>query len=83
LLPSGIAPKPRPISVHNSVAGIGHDRFSLTLLKSEENGVALSRASVHQMRLHVRRVPTRQISRESRTMKRRQKVPPLVPVACA
>lgn len=80
-LPSGMAPSPRTTTLHRSVAGMGQLRSSLTNVKSPGNGVALSRASVHHMRPQVTSVPTRQIRRDKKTMNRRQKVPPLVPVA--
>jgi hypothetical protein len=80
-LPRGMAPRPTEINVQNKVAGIGQLRRSLTFEKKGESGVAWSRAKDHHIRPHVRRVPTRQIMREIRTMKRRQNVPPFVPVA--
>lgn len=82
-LPSGIAPNPSEIIEQRSVAGIGQLSPSLTLEKKFEKGVASSRASAHHMRPQVRSVPTRQMRRERRTMKRRQKTPPFVPVAWA
>jgi hypothetical protein len=82
-LPRGIAPRPVEIMAQSSVAGIGQLRRSLTLEKKCAKGVASSRARDHQMRPHVRSVPTRQIRRETKTIIRRQNVPPLVPVACA
>lgn len=54
LLPKGIAPKAVTRIAQNTVAGIGQLRPSLTEEKRLENGVALSRASVHQMRPTVR-----------------------------
>lgn len=82
-LPRGIAPSPILITAQSKVAGIGQLRPSLTEEKSLGNGVALSRARVHQIRPQVSSVPTRQMRRERRTMKSRQKVPPFVPVAWA
>jgi hypothetical protein len=64
------------------VAGTGHDRSSLTLEKTLENGVALSRASDHHVRPTVRKVPIRQGARDRKIMKRRPKVAPVLPVAC-
>lgn len=81
-LPRGMAPRPREMIVQRRVAGIGQLRDSLTLEKRLGRGVALSRASAHQIRPHVSNVPTRQMMRDSRTMNRRQNAPPLVPVAC-
>jgi hypothetical protein len=80
-LPNGIAPRHKDTNAQSSVAGIGQLSSSLTLEKNFGKGVALSRASDHQMRLQVRSVPTRQMRSEKKTMARRQKVPPLVPVA--
>jgi hypothetical protein len=80
-LPTGIAPNPRLMILQRSVAGMGHESPSWTLEKNFGSGVALSRASAHQMRPQVRRVPTRQMSRDRKTIMRRQNAPPLVPVA--
>lgn len=65
------------------VAGIGHDRSSLTLEKKPEKGVALSRASDHHVRPTVRKVPMRQGARDRNIIKRRPNVAPVLPVACA
>ena len=78
-----MAPKAVVIRPVNTVAGMGHDRFSFTLEKNFEKGVALSRASVHHVRPTVRKVPMRQGARERKIMKRSPKVAPLLPVACA
>jgi len=80
-LPNGIAPRHKDKNAQSSVAGMGQLRSSLTLEKNCGKGVALSRASVHQMRPQVRSVPIRQMRSEKKTMARRQKVPPFVPVA--
>lgn len=81
VLPSGMAPRHKDKNAQSSVAGIGQLSSSLTPEKNFGNGVALSRASAHQIRPQVRSVPTRQMRSEKKTMARRQKVPPLVPVA--
>ena len=68
LLPREMAPRPREMMEQRRVAGMGQLRFSLTLEKDLEKGVALSRARDHQTRPQVTRVPTRQMRRERRTM---------------
>lgn len=82
-LPRGIAPRPVHRIAQSRVAGMGQLRFSSTSEKNCEKGVALSRARVHQMRPTVRKVPMTQIRREKQMMRRRPKVAPLLPVACA
>jgi hypothetical protein len=77
-LPRGIAPRPVPKMAQNRVAGIGQLSLSSTIEKKCANGVALSRASVHQMREMVRTVPITQIIREQKIMKRRPNVAPLL-----
>jgi hypothetical protein len=66
----------------NRVAGIGQLSFLSTSEKKCANGVALSRASVHQMRALVRRTPITQIIREQNIIKRRPNVAPWLLVAC-
>ncbi len=83
LLPRGMAPRALPKMAQNRVAGMGQLSRSSTIEKKREKGVALSRASVHQMREMVRTVPITQIIREEKIMKRRPKVAPLLLVACA
>jgi hypothetical protein len=62
-----------------TVAGMGHERRSLTSEKKPEKGVALSRASVHQVRPTVRKVPIKQQARERKMMKSSPKVAPREP----
>jgi hypothetical protein len=81
--PRVMAPKAVVIMPVNTVAGMGQDRSSFTLEKNLEKGVALSRASDHHVRPTVKKVPTRQGPRERKIMKRRPKVAPVLPVACA
>ena len=83
LLPKGIAPRPVQMIAQSRVAGMGQLSLSLTREKKPENGVALSRARVHQMRPTVRKVPMTQIMSERKMMSRRPKVAPLLLVACA
>lgn len=84
LLPRGIAPRPVQSIAQSKVAGTGQLSFSSTREKKCENGVALSRARVHQMRPTVKKVPITQIMRERKIMRRSPKVAPLLPlVACA
>lgn len=77
-----MAPNAVVIRPVKTVAGIGHDRSSLTLEKKVENGVALSRASDHHVLPTVRKVPMRQGPRDRNIMNRRPKVAPVLPVAC-
>lgn len=83
LLPRGIAPRAVPKRAQNRVAGMGQLSLSSTMEKNWAKGVALSRASVHQMREMVRTVPITQIIREQKIIKRRPNVAPLLLVACA
>ena len=83
LLPRGMAPRAVPKRAQNRVAGMGQLSFSSTIEKKREKGVALSRASVHQIREMVRTVPIVQIMREQKIIKRRPNVAPLLLVACA
>jgi hypothetical protein len=83
LLPIVIAPKAVVMSPVNTVAGIGQLRPSSTLEKKPENGVALSRARVHQVRPTVRKVPIKQGANDRKMMNKRPKVAPVLPVACA
>jgi len=83
LLPRGMAPRAVPKRAQNRVAGMGQLSFSSTMEKKRAKGVALSRASVHQIREMVRTVPIVQIMREQKIIKRRPNVAPLLLVACA
>src|SRR5438045_6852157 len=58
-LPKGMAPRAVPKRAQYNVAGMGQLSFSSTREKKCANGVALSRASVHEMREQVRMVPMR------------------------
>jgi hypothetical protein len=83
-LPRGMAPRAVPKRAQNRVAGMGQLSLSSTREKKREKGVALSRASVHQIREIVRTVPIVQIIRELKIIKRRPNVAPLLLlVACA
>jgi hypothetical protein len=79
--PSVMAPKAVVMRPVKTVAGMGQERGSLTEEKKDEKGTALSRASAHQVRPTVRKVPMRQGARERKMMKRRPKVAPVEPVA--
>jgi len=78
-----MAPNAVVIIPVNTVAGMGHDKFSSTLEKNFEKGVALSRASVHHVLPTVKKVPMRQGQRDRKIMKRSPNVASLLPVACA
>jgi hypothetical protein len=82
-LPRGMAPRAVPKRAQNRVAGMGQLSLSSTREKKLAKGVALSRASVHQIREIVRTVPITQIIREEKIIKRRPNVAPLLLVACA
>lgn len=81
--PNEMAPRPEHNIAEIIVAGTGHDNVSLTRPSVFGNGTALSRASDQRMREMVRKVPTTQIRTERKTIRRRPKVPPLLPVAWA
>lgn len=81
VLPRVMAPRPVVIIPTKMVAGMGHERRSLTRLKSGAKGTALSRARAHQVRPTVRNVPIRQGMSERKMMKRRPKVAAVDPVA--
>lgn len=79
--PREIAPNPVTSTAARRVAGIGQERRSSTCAKTEWNGVDLSRASAQKMRPTVKKVPITQIMMDRKMMRRRPKVPPLLPVA--
>lgn len=63
------------------VDGMGQDKVSLTFLNMPENGTALSRASAHQVRPTVRKVPIKHGISDKKMMKRRPNVADVLPVA--
>lgn len=81
LLPTVMAPNPVVMMPVKMVAGIGQLSLSSTLEKKPLRGVALSRASVHQVLPTVRKVPIRHGVRDRKMMKRRPNVAPVLPVA--
>ena len=83
LLPIVIAPKAVVMIPVRIVAGIGQLRSSSTLEKKPEKGTALSRARAHHVRPTVRKVPIKHAANDRKMMKRRPKVAPVLPVACA
>lgn len=80
--PNVMAPRPVVMIPTKMVAGIGHERRSLTLPKKPANGTALSRASAHHVLPTVRNVPIRHGISDRKIMKRRPKVAARLPVAC-
>ena len=83
LLPRVIAPNAVVMRPVKMVAGMGQLRFSSTLEKKPENGVALSRARAHQVRPTVRKVPIKQGANDRKMINKRPNVAPVLPVACA
>ncbi len=77
-----MAPNAVVMSPVKTVASIGQLSSSLTFEKKPEKGVALSRASAHQVRPTVRKVPIKQGPRDRKMMKRSPNVAPVLPVAC-
>ena len=80
-LPRVMAPNAVVMSPVKMVDSIGQLRFSLTFEKIPEKGVALSRASAHQVRPTVRNVPIKQGPRDRKMMNRSPNVAPVLPVA--
>ena len=83
LLPRVMAPNAVVIRPVKMVAGMGQLRVSLTCEKNPGKGVALSRASAHQVRPTVRKVPIMQGTNDKKMMNSRPNVAPVLPVACA
>jgi len=81
LLPIVMAPRAVQRTAARSMAGTGQLSLRFTLENIWENGMALSRASDHHIRLSVRNVPTRQMRMEKKMISKRPKVAPLFPVA--